>query len=75
LDSANNIFLGDYEKAELGTLNLFLKQDSLFIDIGANFGLYTLNASKIIGKDGGIISFEPFSVILRRLMPIFYQIV
>lgn len=54
-------FLGDYEKAELETLKLFLQKDSVFIDIGANFGLYTLNASKLIGSNGKIISFEPFS--------------
>lgn len=53
-------FLGDYEKAELETLKLFLQKDSVFIDIGANFGLYTLNASKLIGQNGHIISFEPF---------------
>ena len=43
----NIYFLGEYESIELKTLKLFLKKDSVFIDIGANFGLYTLNG-KII---------------------------
>lgn len=57
----NIYFLGDYERAELNTLKQFLTADSVFLDIGANFGLYTLNAAKIISHPGKIISFEPFS--------------
>ncbi|MDC9722842.1 MAG: FkbM family methyltransferase [Urechidicola sp.] len=56
----NIFFLGEYEKAELKTLNYFLNQNSVFVDLGANFGLYTLYASKLIGMDGKVISFEPF---------------
>lgn len=54
-------FLGDYEKAEMEILKLFLKKDNTFIDIGANIGIYTLNASKLIGENGIVISFEPFT--------------
>lgn len=57
----NLYFLGEYEKAELTSIKQFLKHDSVFIDIGANIGLYTLFASKIITENGQIISFEPFS--------------
>ena len=57
----NIYFLGEYESIELKTLKLFLKKDSVFIDIGANFGLYTLNASNLINETGQIIAFEPFS--------------
>lgn len=56
----NLYFLGEYEKAELTSIAVFLKHDSIFIDIGANIGLYTLYASKIIKENGQIISFEPF---------------
>lgn len=64
----NIYFLGEYEKPELKTIQLFLKKDSTFIDLGANFGLYTLNASRLIGKKGNIISFEPFSKNYKSLM-------
>jgi len=57
----NIYFLGEYETQELKTLQQFLKEDGIFIDLGANFGLYTLNASKLVGKKGTIICFEPFS--------------
>jgi len=53
-------FTGKYEAAELKAIEQFLKNDSVFIDIGANIGLYTLYASKLINKNGQIISFEPF---------------
>lgn len=63
----NLYFLGEYEKAELTSIKQFLNHDSIFIDIGANIGLYTLFASKIINKNGQIISFEPFSENFKSL--------
>ena len=56
----NIFFLGSYEDAELKVLANHLKPDSVFIDIGANFGLYSLIASQHISEEGTIISFEPF---------------
>lgn len=56
----NIYLLGDYESAELNTLKQFLNTDSVFLDIGANFGLFTLNAANSISESGKIISFEPF---------------
>ena len=55
----NIYFLGEYEEAELSTLEIFLTKESTFVDIGANLGLFTLCASKIIGEGGSIFSFEP----------------
>ncbi len=63
-----NIFLlGTYEQAELDVLQLFLQKDSVLLDLGANFGLYSLNAAKLIGPEGKIVSFEPFSVNFNAL--------
>lgn len=53
---------------EYNTLNLFesyLKKDSIFLDVGANIGLFTLIASKTIGKEGKIYSFEPNPIIYK----------
>jgi FkbM family methyltransferase len=44
-----------------------LKEKSVFIDIGANFGIYSLYASKIISNQGKIIAFEPFSENYKKL--------
>jgi len=58
----NIFFLGEYEKAELKVLANHLKSGEVFLDLGANLGVFTLHASKIVGKSGKVISFEPFSI-------------
>lgn len=63
----NLFFLGEYEAAELKTAEFFLKEDSVFIDIGANVGLYTVHLSKIINNKGKIFCFEPFSANFNSL--------
>jgi len=45
----------------------YLKKDDVFIDIGANIGTTTLEASKKIGIDGKIFSFEPNPRIFKFL--------
>jgi len=64
----NIYFLGEYEGAELKLLNQHLASNSTFIDIGANFGLYTLSASKKITNSGKIICFEPYPENYQALM-------
>lgn len=44
-----------------------LPRDGIFLDIGANAGLYTLWASKHLGDDGKCISIEPNPAVRRRL--------
>ena len=39
----------------------YLKNNDTFVDIGANIGTVTLEASKKIGYNGKIFSFEPNS--------------
>ncbi|WP_319421330.1 FkbM family methyltransferase [Pleurocapsa sp. FMAR1] len=36
-----------------------LKPGNTFIDVGANFGFHTLLASKLVGRKGTVIAFEP----------------
>jgi len=36
-----------------------LKPDSVFLDVGANIGLYSLHAARRIGSRGRVIAFEP----------------
>jgi FkbM family methyltransferase len=56
----NIFFLGEYEKAELKAIERFVTGDGIFIDIGANIGLYTLHVSKLTNHKTPIICFEPF---------------
>jgi len=59
----------DYYEPELLYLERVLSPGKVFVDAGANFGIYTLLASKIVGEAGRVISFEPSSrvfPVLRR---------
>jgi FkbM family methyltransferase len=59
----------DYYEPELLYLEKVLSPGKVFVDAGANFGIYTLLASKIVGETGRVISFEPSSrvfPVLRR---------
>ncbi len=46
-------------ESPLTYLDRFLKPGQVFIDGGANFGIYTAAASQIVGNDGVVLSFEP----------------
>lgn len=50
---------GDYENYELDLLRKLLKPNYTVLDIGANIGVYSLEASKCVGKKGKIFAFEP----------------
>jgi FkbM family methyltransferase len=50
---------GCYEPNELYFLDLILKEGDIFVDIGANEGIYTAFASKKVGKTGKVIAIEP----------------
>lgn len=57
-----------YDQRERGFLSQKLENGGVFIDIGANVGLYTLSAARAMwGKAGRIIAFEPNPETLERL--------
>jgi len=51
-------FRENYER-ELIYLYKLLAPGSTFIDVGANMGIYTLVASRLVGEAGRVIAFEP----------------
>lgn len=59
----------EYYEPELAYLEKILLPGNAFIDVGANFGVYTLVASKLVGETGKVLAFEPTaesSVVLRQ---------
>lgn len=56
-----------YDFQERRLLEQELPTDGVFIDIGANIGLYTLTANKVLSNRGRILAFEPNPVTLKRL--------
>lgn len=49
----------DHYEPELAYLERILSPGKIFVDAGANFGIYTAMASKTVGEGGRVISFEP----------------
>jgi FkbM family methyltransferase len=61
------IYFG-FEKNEILFLQRFLKKGDTFLDIGANIGLFSLYASKVIGDLGLTYAFEPTPNTFQRLL-------
>lgn len=49
----------EYYEPELAYLKKILSPGKVFIDVGANFGVYTLVAGKLVGETGTVLAFEP----------------
>lgn len=60
--------LNEFETSEKEFVKLFLSKGDIFIDAGANIGIFTLIASKIVGNKGKIFSIEPTKTTFERLM-------
>ncbi len=48
-----------YEEVTLKKIESILKEGNIFFDLGSNIGFYSVLASKFIGENGKVISFEP----------------
>ena len=64
--SDNLFLLGQYENDELLFIQKHLNPHSIFIDIGANIGVYSLSVFKMLPK-AVIIAFEPFTKNYQKL--------
>ncbi|MCB0744927.1 MAG: FkbM family methyltransferase, partial [Ignavibacteriae bacterium] len=63
----SRIIYEGFEKAEIDYVSSNLKEGDIFIDVGANIGLFSLIASKIVGEEGKVICFEPSPITYFRL--------
>ena len=50
---------GEYSGAQLAILKDLLRPGSVFIDLGANQGEFSIYAAHLVGKTGQVFSFEP----------------
>ena len=66
-----NYYLGLAEYEEMAFLIHALKKDDVFVDCGANLGLYTILASKVIGANS--ISYEPHPDTVKKLLAQFVK--
>ena len=59
---------GSFEPRELRFVERYLRAGMIVLDVGAHHGLYTLLASKRVGRKGRVIAFEPSPRERKRLM-------
>ncbi len=65
--SAEVCFTGRYEPQETQLLRDLLRPGDVFVDVGANWGYYTLAAAHFVGPTGRIVAFEPEQRLFRLL--------
>lgn len=64
----SKIIYDGFENEELNFVKSILKKGDVFIDIGANVGLFSLIASQCVGKEGQVVAFEPAPITFNRLL-------
>jgi FkbM family methyltransferase len=62
------IYCCSFETTERSFLNHFLQPGDVFVDVGANIGLFTLIAACLVGPTGRVVAFEPTGVTYTRLV-------
>ena len=60
-------FMGHYEPQETAIMLHVLRPGMCFVDVGANWGYFTLLAADLVGKDGRVVSFEPHPLLFAQL--------
>ena len=58
---------GDALEPEFQVLEQFLDSTGVFVDVGANTGIYSLKAAKHFNNSGCVLAIEPFPEILAML--------
>jgi FkbM family methyltransferase len=61
------ICVGKYEATEQRFVRRFLKPGDVFVDVGANVGLFTLLAAERVKNTGRVFAFEPSPTTFQRL--------
>lgn len=57
--SITAFLLRDWAEPELRELDRLLRPGDVFVDVGANIGLYALKAARLVGPTGRVLALEP----------------
>jgi FkbM family methyltransferase len=67
-ESSRALFItGNFEPSEMSWFADNLTDDMVFIDVGANIGLYTMLGAKLVGSGGRVIAVEPSEREFQRI--------
>jgi FkbM family methyltransferase len=67
-ESSRTLFLtGTFEPNELVWVSQVLAKGMTFIDVGANMGVYSMFASRLVGNSGTVVALEPSTRDFQRL--------
>ncbi len=58
---------GTYEEGTLAVFSALLRPGDVALDVGANIGLMTLHAARLVGETGQVFSFEPMPDIFSQI--------
>ena len=61
------LYFDQFEPETRSFLDAYLRPGDVFLDIGANVGLYTIAAARLVGNGGDVHAFEPCSQTFARL--------
>ena len=64
---ARLIYVDDFERTERDFLKAYLRPGDIFVDVGANIGLFSLIAARLVGHSGKVYAFEPGGRTYERL--------
>ena len=64
----SKLIFDGFETAETEFICSVLQEGDIFVDVGANIGLFSLIASKFVGPEGLVICFEPSPTTFDRLV-------
>ncbi len=58
---------GAYEREEIDALLALVRPGAVFVDVGANVGVFTVLAARAVGPNGLVLAFEPNADVLELL--------
>ena len=53
------LYMKEFEQLEMNFIRTFLREGDVFIDIGANIGVFSIIGGESVGQNGKVIAFEP----------------
>lgn len=60
-------FMGYYEPQETAVVRNLLEPGGCFVDVGANWGYFSLLAARLVGPSGRVVAFEPHPTLFAAL--------